>query len=89
MKINKELKDRIHAMDIAKEKLEGSTIEVETGMVSLFSSVTPKEMAEHQYQDNQIAPIIDYMGKDQKLPKKLTYQIRSKLSCKLTLQWID
>ena len=29
-KINKKLKDRIHAVDIAKEKLDRSTIEVET-----------------------------------------------------------
>ena len=38
----------IHAMDIAKEKLDGSTIEAATGMVSLFNSVPPKEMAEYQ-----------------------------------------
>ena len=34
-------------------------------MVSLFNSVTPEEMAEHQCQDNQISPIIKYMEKDQ------------------------
>ena len=56
-------------MDIAKEKLESNTIEVTAGMVSLFSSVPPKEMAEHQYQDNQISPIIEYVKKDQRLPK--------------------
>ena len=74
-------------MDLAKEKLEGSTIEVATGMVDLFNSITPKEMAEHQRQDNQISPIIEYIKKDQRPPKKFTYQIRSKLSCKLALQW--
>ena len=74
-------------MDLAKEKLDGNTIEVETGMVSLFNSITPKEMAECQHQDNQISPIIEYAEKDQKPPKKFTYQIRSKLLCKLALQW--
>ena len=44
-------------------------------------------MAEHQHQDNQISPIIEYVEKDQKPSKKFTYQIRSKLSRKLALQW--
>ena len=54
-KIDKKLKDRIHAIDVAKEKLHGSTIKVATRMVSLFNSITPEEMVEHQCQDNQIA----------------------------------
>ena len=86
-KIDKKLKDHIHIMDIAKEKLDGKTIEVATGMVNLFASVTPKEMAEFQCQDNQIASIITYVEQDQKPSKKLTYQIRSKLARKLALQW--
>ena len=45
-------------MDITKEKLDRKTIEVATGMVSLFDSIPPKEMDEYQCQDNQIAPII-------------------------------
>ena len=44
-------------------------------------------MAEHQHQDNQISPIIKYIEEDQKPPRKFTYQIRSKLACKLALQW--
>ena len=82
-KIDKTLKERIHAVDLVKEKLEGNTIEVTTGMVSLFNSITPKEMVEHQHQDNQISPIIKYVKKDQRPPKKFTYQIRSKLSRKV------
>ena len=74
-------------MDLAKEKLDGSTIRVTTGMVGLFNSITPKEMVEHKCQDNQISPIIEYVEKDQRPPKKFMYQIRSKLSCKLSLQW--
>ena len=57
------------------------------GMVSLFDSITPKEMAEFQHQDNQIAPILTYVEQDQKPSKKVTYQIRSKLARKLALQW--
>ena len=72
-KINKKLKDHIQAMDVAKEKLNGKTIEVATGMVSLFDSITPKEMAEFQRQDNQIAPIFAYVEQDQKPSKKITY----------------
>ena len=53
-KIDKKLKDRIHTMDIAKEKLNGKTTEVATGMVNLFDSIKPKEMAKFQRQDNQI-----------------------------------
>ena len=47
-KIDKRLKDRIQVMDVVKEKLNGKTIEVATRMVSLFDSITPKEMAEFQ-----------------------------------------
>ena len=86
-KIDKKLKDRIQVTDVAKEKLNGKTIEVATGMVSLFDSITPKEMAEFQRQDNQIAPIFAYVEQDQKPSKKITYQIRSKLARKLALQW--
>ena len=74
-------------MDIAKEKLDSNTIEVATGMVGLFSSISPKEMAEHQHQHNQLSSIIKYVKKDQKPLKKFIYQIRSKLMCKLALQW--
>ena len=56
-------------------------------MVNLFDSIKPKEMAEFQHQDNQIAPIITYIEQDQKPSKKFTYQIKSKLARKLTLQW--
>ena len=73
-------------MDITKEKLDSNSIEAATGMVSLFNGVPPKEMAEYQCQDNQISPIIEYMERDQKPPKKFMYQIRSKLTHKLVLQ---
>ena len=86
-KIDKKLKDRIQVTDVAKDKLNGKTIEVATGMVSLFDSITPKEMAEFQHQDNQIAPIFTHVEQDQKPSKKVTYQIRSKLARKLALQW--
>ena len=86
-KIDKKLKDRIQVTDVAKEKLNGNTIEVATGMVSLFDSITPKEMAEFQHQDNQIVPIFAYVKQDQKPSKKATYLIRSKLARKLALQW--
>ena len=86
-KIDKKLKDRIHVIDIAKEELNGDTIKVATGMVSLFNNISSEEMAEHQHQDNQISPVIEYVKSDQKPSKKFTYQIRSKLACKLMLQW--
>ena len=35
-------------MDITKEKLGSNSIEAATGMVSLFNSIPPKEMAEYQ-----------------------------------------
>ena len=86
-KIDKKLKDCIQVTDVMKEKLNGKTIEVATRMVSLFDSITPKEMAEFQHQDYQIAPIFTYVKQDQKPSKKVTYQIRSKLAHKLALQW--
>ena len=79
------LKDRIHVMDIAKEKRDGNTIEAATGMVGLFNSIPSKEIAEHQHQDNQISPIIRYVEEDQKPPGKFTYQIRCKLAHKLAI----
>ena len=86
-KVDKKLKDRIHIMDIAKEKLDSKTIEVTTGMVSLFDSIPSEKMMEYQHQDNQISPVIESVENNQKLSKKFTYQIRSKLACKLVLQW--
>ena len=86
-KIDKKLKDRIQVTDVAKEKLNGKTVEVATGMVNLFDSITPTEMTEFQRQDNQIAPILTYVEQDQIPSKKVTYQIRSKLAHKLALQW--
>ena len=65
-KIDKKLKDRIQVTDVAKEKLNGKTIEVATRMVNLFDSITPMEMADFQSQDNQIAPILTYVEQDQK-----------------------
>ena len=65
-KIDKKLKDRIHVMDIAKEKLDSNTIEAVTGMVSIFNSIPSKEMAKYQCQDNQISPVIKYVKNDQK-----------------------
>ena len=47
-KIEKKLKDRIHIMEIVKEKMDGNTIEVATGMVGLFNSITYKEMVGYQ-----------------------------------------
>ena len=44
-------------------------------------------MAKSQRQDNQIAPILTYVEQDQKPSKKVIYQFRSKLACKLALQW--
>ena len=44
-------------------------------------------MAVFQCQDNQIAPILTYVKRDQKPSKKATYQIRSKLARKIALQW--
>ena len=85
-KIDKKLKDRIKVTDVAKEELNRKTIEVATGMVNLFDSITPKEMAEFQRQDNQITPIITYVEQDQKPSRKVMYQIRSKLAHKLALQ---
>ena len=70
-KIDKKLKDRIQVTDIAKEELNGKTIEVATGMVSLFDSITPKEMAEFQHQDNQIATIFTHVEQDHNHQKKL------------------
>ena len=87
IKVDKKLKDRIQVTDVMKEELNEKTTEVATGMVSLFDSITPKEMAKFQHQDNQIAPILTYVDQDQKPSKKVTYQIRSKLARKLALQW--
>ena len=65
-KIDKKLKDRIQVTDVTKEELNEKTIEVATGMVGVFDCITPKEMAEFQCQDNQIAPIFTHVERDQK-----------------------
>ena len=70
-KVDKKLKDRIHATDLAKEKMEGKNIEIATGMVELFNSVTPKEMVEYQRRDNQILPILEYVKKRSKTAKEI------------------
>ena len=63
--------------------MEGNNIEVATGMVRLFDSVTPKEMVEYQRQDNQISPIIEYVKKD--LNHQKSSYIKSSQSCHVNL----
>ena len=70
-KIDKKLKDCIQVTDVAEEKLNGKTIKVATGMFSLFNSITPKEMAEFQRQDNQIAPYSLMSNRIKNHPRKL------------------
>ena len=70
-------------MGVAKEKLDGETIEAATGMVSLFDSIPPKEMAKYQRQDNQISPIIKYVEEDTKPPKKFTYITKFRIITKI------
>ena len=55
-KIEKKLKDRIHIMDMVKEKMDGNTIKVATGMVGLFNSITSKGMAEYQDKTIKLLP---------------------------------
>ena len=85
IKIDKILKERIHTVDIAKEKLDSNTIKVATGVVSLFSSIPPKEMAEHLHQDNQLSPIIKYVKKDQRPPKKFIWNLQIRSNCCISL----
>ena len=63
--------------------MEGNNIKVATDMVGLFDSVTPKEMAEYQRQDNQISPIIEYAKKIRN-HQKSSY-IKSSQSCHVNL----
>ena len=86
-KLTRNLRTEYTSWTSQRKKLDGKTIEAAIGMVSLFDSIPPQEMAEYQCQDNQISPIIKYVEEDQRPPKKFTYQIRSKLARKLTLQW--
>ena len=70
-KIDKKLKDRIQVTDVAKEKLNGKTIEVATGMVSLFDSITSKEMAEFQRKITKLHPYSLMLNRIKNHQKKL------------------
>ena len=63
--------DKKQVTYIAKEKLNGKTIEVATRMVSLFDSITPKEMAEFQRQDNKLHPYSLMLNRIKNHQKKL------------------
>ena len=79
-KLDHALKACLQAVDAAHVELgESEPIEVTTNYVSIFNTVTPETMAQHQNMDNQIAPVLKWVESGNPPKKSDLYQIRSKL----------
>ena len=87
-KLDHALKARLQAVDSVHVELgESEPIEVTTNYVSIFNTVLPETMAQHQSTDNQIAPVLKWVESGNPPTKSDLYQIRSKLTCKMLHQF--
>ena len=87
-KLDHALKARLQAVDAAHVELgESEPIEVTTNYVSIFNTVSPETMAQHQSTDNQIAPVLKWVESGNQPTKSDLYQIRSKLTRRMLHQF--
>ena len=86
--MSRDLKERIQIVQSAKDNIYRShKIEVATGMVGIFHQVPPTTMAEHQEQDNQLVPIIQWVCEGRQPPKAELYRICSRNTRQLLYQF--
>ena len=87
-KLDHTLRSRVQTVDTAQVQLgESEPIEVTTNHVSIFSTVPPETMAQHQSTDNQIAPVLKCVESGAPPTKSDLYQIRSKLTRRMLHQF--
>ena len=87
-KIDAKLKERLEILGTAHKSLgETEPIEVRPSLVNLFSHVTPNEMAEFQWADNQISAVYPWVQEGKVPPKSVLYKTRSKTLRKLFHQF--
>ena len=88
VKVNHNLKERIQIVQSAEDDIYGShKIEVVTGMVDVFHQVPSATMAEHQEQDNQLAPILHWVHEGKQPTKAELYKVCSKNTLQLLYQF--
>ena len=87
-KLDVKLKECLEIMGTAHENLgETEPIEVRSSLVNIFSHVTPKEMAEFQWADNQISAVYPWVQEGKTPQKSVLYKTRSKTLRKLFHQF--
>ena len=87
-KLDYALKARLQVVDTAHVELgESEPMEVTTNYVSIFNTVSPETMAQHQSTDNQIAPVLKWVESGNPPTKSNLYQIHSKLTQRMLHQF--
>ena len=87
-KLDHTLRARVQTVDTAQDQLgESEPIDVTTNDVSIFSTVPPETMVQHQSTDNKIAPVLKWVESGAPPTKSDLYQIRSKLTPRMLHQF--
>ena len=88
VKVEHSLRERIQVVQSAKDDIYGSCkIEVVAGMADVFHQVPSTTMAEHQANDNQLAPVLEWVCEGKQPTKAAIYQVRSKNTRQLMNQF--
>ena len=88
VKVEHSLRECIQVVQSAKDDIYGSCkIEVITSMVDVFHQVPSTTMAEHQAKDNQLTPVLEWLGEGKQPTKAEIYQVRSKNTRQLMYQF--
>ena len=86
--VGRALKERFQVVQSAEDDIYGSCkIEVITSMVDVFHQVPSTTMAKHQAKDNQLAPVLEWVGEGKPPTKAAIYQVRSKNTRQLMYQF--
>ena len=88
VKVGCTLKELIQVVQSAEDDIYGSCkIEAVTSMVDVFHQVPSTTMAEHQANDNQLTPLLEWVCKGEQPTKAVIYQVRSKNTQQLMYQF--
>ena len=85
-----EVQNNVAEVDMANQSLGFSNLDfinVQLHEVKLFDMITPKQMAEYQKRDTQLAYIYECVANNSKPKLTAIHCIRSKPVCRLLLQY--
>ena len=87
VKIQTALRERIEMVGAAYEEMEGTDlISIQSHVTEVFNQIPPEQMAEYQWVDNQIGPILPWVQEGKFPPKSILYKVKSKTCRKLFFQ---